>query len=185
MTIEDRVAIPALADEGPSHGHRPALPTHQASPTDGVPCHAPDLVGLPALEAHAAARTAGVRLSVSVWETRVGPWGMVIDQRPAAGSRVRRGGRLSVIVSGQPHAPIPDVRGLPLDAAIERLCWLGFVPLVKARRTSDRVPPGHIITTRPSAGTLLADGSVVALTLARPGGGDRPRSAELARATGE
>jgi beta-lactam-binding protein with PASTA domain len=119
------------------------------------------------LEAHAEAKSAGVRLSVSVWETTVGPWGMVVDQLPDAGTRVRRGGRLRVIVSAPPHAPVPEVSGLPLETAIERLCWLGFVPLVKARRPSSTVPAGHVLATYPPAGTHLTDGSVVALTLAR------------------
>ena len=167
MITGDRIAIPGLADEELPLGSAPEFPARQANSPGRMPCHAPDLVGLPAVEAHAAARSAGVRLSVSVWETTVGPWGMVVDQRPEAGTRVRRGGGLRVIVSGRPHAPVPEVRGLPLEAALERLCWLGFVPLLKARRPSKSVPAGHIVSTLPCAGSLLTDGSVVALTLAR------------------
>jgi len=140
MITDDRVTIPGLADEEPA---------------------------LAALDAHAIAKSAGVRLSVSVWETAIGPWGMVLDQRPESGTCVRRGGSLRVIVSGRPHAPVPEVRGLLLATTIEGLSWLGFVPLVKARRASNSVPAGHIVSTCPSAGTLLTDGSVVALTVAR------------------
>ncbi len=181
MITGDRIFIPGPADEGLSPGPALELPARQTDSPGRVPCLAPDLVGLPALEAHAAARMAGVRLSVSVWETTIGPWGLVVDQRPEAGTRVRRGGRIRVIVSGRPLAPVPDVRGLPLEAALELLCWLGFVPLVKGRRASRSVPAGHIVSTHPSAGTLLTDGSVVALTLARlaeknPSSIDRVRS---------
>jgi len=167
MISDERITVPNMADDGPGPSPSVVDGALVADPSASTPCHAPDLVGLSALEAYAEARAAGVRLSVSVWETRVGPWGLVIDQRPGTGTRVRRGARLSVIVSGRPHAPVPDVRGLPLETAIERLGWLGFVPLVKERRVSSSVPTGHVLSSYPDAGTLLTDGSVVALTLAR------------------
>ena len=110
--------------------------------------------------------TAGVRLSVTVWQTLVGPWGLVLDQSPEPGTRVRRGTRLHVIISGRPHQPVPDVRGLSLEAAIEQLSWLGFIPLTTARLRSREHPVGQVIEIRPTAGTVLAHGSVVALSVA-------------------
>ena len=38
----------------------------------------PDVIGLDLVEAHRMARRHGLRLTVSVWETKIGPWGMVL-----------------------------------------------------------------------------------------------------------
>jgi eukaryotic-like serine/threonine-protein kinase len=167
MIVDDRVPMPELTEEMPASPVPPTSPDAQ----DLVrmqPCRVPDLVGLEAPDAHALARSSGVRLTVSVWETVVGPWGMVLEQLPRAGTRARRGARIRVIVSGRPQAPVPDVRGLPLDTAIEHLSWLGFIPLTTARRRSQNQPVGHILSIRPAAGTILGYGSVVALTVALP-----------------
>ena len=147
----------------------PGVPSPAAT-TSPQPCLVPDLIGLETIGAHALARAAGVRLSVSVWQTLVGPWGLVLEQMPAAGTRVRRGTRLRVVVSGRPHHPIPDVRGLSLEAAIEQLSWIGFVPLTTARLRSHEHPVGHVIDIRPAPGTVLAYGSVVALSVASSSG---------------
>jgi eukaryotic-like serine/threonine-protein kinase len=166
MTIDEAFPMPVPA-EAPDHADPEASFEPLVEAAVPATCHVPDLIGLDAPEAHMLARAAGVRLSVSVWETRVGPWGMVLEQRPGPRARVRRGTRVQVVVSGRPQAHIPDVVGLDLRTALERLSWLGFVPLVAGRQRSLSVPVGHIISTRPSAGTLVAEGSVVALTVAR------------------
>ena len=168
MINPDHVAIPILVEEE-THSSPPlALPAHESLDTQREPCLAPDLVGLEAIEAHDLASSAGVHLKVSVWRTSVGPWGQVLDQRPAPDSRVRRGSRVHVIVAGRPLAPVPDVRGLPLDAATKQLCWLGLVPIALTREPARDVPAGHLVSTRPSAGALVPEGSVVGLILARP-----------------
>ena len=146
---------------------RIVLPVHQAAPALSGSCPAPDLVGYERFAAQARASCWNLRLSVSVWETSVGPWGKVLDQRPLAGERIRRGSRIEVIVAGRPHDHVPDVLGLPLRSVVDELCWLGFVPLVAARRSSQTFAAGHIVSSRPSAGTAMAHGSVVSLTVAR------------------
>ena len=166
MSAEERVTIPGEQVTGAL----PSLPLvpldRQASHTKGGACPVPDLIGLGSLDAYALARDAGLRLSVSVWRTTVGPWGRVLDQKPGPYGRLRRGGRMTVTVSGRPYEQVPDVLALPLADAIERLVWLGFVPLVESRRSSCSVSAGHVLATRPAAGALLACGSVLALTVA-------------------
>jgi beta-lactam-binding protein with PASTA domain len=166
MSDENGVTIPGQGSGGTS-ARLSLVPLRQpASRPGGGACPAPDLIGLGFLEAYAQGSAAGLRLSVSVWVTTVGPWGRVLDQRPAPTDRLRRGGRIAVTVSGRPHEQVPDVRGLPLSEAIDRLVWVGFVPLVDSRRSSRSVSVGHVLATRPVAGTLLPCGSVVALTVA-------------------
>jgi serine/threonine-protein kinase len=166
MSEEDRVAIAGQRIGAASRMPTPAPLVHQTSLPTGGAGPAPDLIGSGFHDAYALANAAGLRLSVSVWETTVGPWGRVLDQRPEPNARLRRGGRIVVIVSGRPQEQVPDVRALPLADAIDRLVWLGFVPLVESRRASCSVPAGHLLATRPAAGTLLACGSVVALAVA-------------------
>ena len=166
MTFEDPATVPGAPDEGQTFGPASAPLARGANANRSQPCLVPDLIGLEAFGAHALARQAGVKLSVSVWQTLVGPWGLVLEQLPQPGTRVRRGTRLHVIVSGRPHQPVPDMRGLSLEAAIEQLSWLGFIPLTTARLRSREHPVGQVIEVRPTPGTVLAHGSVVALSVA-------------------
>lgn len=167
MSDEDRVTIPGQAVGEASSSPPLVPPGHQAGLPGGRARPAPDLIGLGFLDAHAMTAAADLRLSVSVWETSIGPWGRVLDQRPEPTRRIRRGGRIGITVSGRPHEQVPDVRGMPLPDAIERLVWLGFVPIADLKRPSRSVSAGHVVATRPAAGALLACGSVVALTVAR------------------
>ena len=177
MSESDRATIVGPVVGATSPGPAAVPSDHQPVLPGGGACPAPDLIGLGFTEAHSMASATRLRLSVSVWETNVGPWGRVLDQRPPPGARVRRGGRIVVTVSARPQEQIPDVRGLPLDEAIERLIWLGFVPLADVRRPSRLRSASYIVSTRPMAGALLACGSVVALTVARTQPATAPSSA--------
>jgi beta-lactam-binding protein with PASTA domain len=167
MTVEERHAIPDLMDDELQGGSPLVTPVDPAVSDRSGPRRTPELIGLDALEAHALARDSALRLVVEVWQTVVGPWGRVLDQQPSPGSHVRRGGSIRIVVSGRPVSPVPDVGGLPLSAAIEQLCWLGFVPIAASRRASHSVPAGHIISTSPAAGEPAAHGTVVALVISR------------------
>jgi beta-lactam-binding protein with PASTA domain len=166
MKDEELVAIPGQWTAGVAASPTLAPLHDQAGLTRDGARPVPDLIGSGFLDAYPLAQAAGLRLSVSVWETRVGPWGRVLDQRPLPTGHLRRGGRIAVTVSCRPHEQVPDVQALPLADAIDRLVWLGFVPLVESRRSSCSVSVGHVLATRPVAGALLACGSVVALTVA-------------------
>lgn len=161
------MAIPGLINEGPSADGPPAVPTR---PADTL---VPDLVGLAVPEAQALVRALGLRLSFAVWETKVGPWGMVLEQRPTAGALVRQGRRLHVTISARPLVRIPEVQGLPEGSAAELLRRLGFVVLPSEVVTpaSDGpadavVPAGCAISSTPRAGALAAYGTTVTLTVA-------------------
>ena len=160
------MTVPGEENTGALPGLPPVPLDQPAGHTNGGACPVPDLIGLGSLDAYALASAAGLRLSVSVWQTAVGPWGRVLDQRPGPNGRLRRGGRITVTVSGRPYEQVPDVLALPLADAIERLVWLGFVPLVESRRSSCSVSAGHVLATRPTAGALLVCGSVLALPVA-------------------
>ncbi len=144
-----------------SLNHGSTVPVHRTPGRRVVP----DVVGLDALDGDGLAREAGVCLSVSVWETKVGPWGMILVQHPSAGARVKPGSRVHVVVSGRPHARVPEVRGLPVEEAIELVRRAGLLPIVAVGRASGSQPSGHVASIRPTAGTLVTDGSVVAIAV--------------------
>ena len=144
--------------------HRPTGRARES--VDGPPA-APDIVGLGVLEAHAAARQLGLHLSVSVWETKLGPWGLFLSQRPEPGARVRVGTRIEAVVAGRPYLAVPDVVGLAGPAAIESLRRMGLQPIITAERASRTVDAGAVVLTRPSAGSLVVHGSRVSLVISR------------------
>lgn len=169
MTTETR-----HLEEGPS-GRTPPRGN------DLVP-QVPDVVGMEVLEAMRFVRGLGLRLVVSVWETKIGPWGMVLSQQPQPGTSVRRGARVSVVMAGRPRVVVPDVRGLEADRASAILRRAGLDPRIAAERGSRLVPSGHVLSTRPRAGTLVFDGTPIQVGVARkPATGRRSDSGQRRR----
>jgi beta-lactam-binding protein with PASTA domain len=128
---------------------------------------APDVIGLEMLDAQAVVQEVGLRLAVSVWETKLGPWGLILSQRPEPGAWIQDGTRIHAVVAGRPHRAVPDVRGQRLEAAIDALRRHGLEPVVTAQRASRTMAAGNVVSTRPAAGVLVVDGSRVTLTVAR------------------
>lgn len=153
---EDRESIPAIVER--------ARPSQTGTETT---VDAPDIVGLEILEAHAVARQAGLRLVVKVWETKLGPWGMILSQSPEAGAGVRPRTRVQAVVAGRPHLTVPDVLGLRLDVAAETLRRAGLEPVATTERGTRSAEPGTVVASRPVVGTVVLHGSRVALTVSR------------------
>ncbi len=87
--------------------------------------------------------------------------GAVISVSPAAGSVVQRGARVSLVVStGPASVGVPDVRGLSSAQAEHKLQQAGFKPNVQ-NRSSASVASGKVISTEPSQGVSLSQGSPV------------------------
>ncbi len=87
--------------------------------------------------------------------------GAVISVSPAAGSVVQRGAHVSVVVStGPASVGVPDVRGLTSAQAVHKLQQAGFKPNVQ-NRSSTSVASGKVISTEPSQGVSLSQGSPV------------------------
>jgi serine/threonine-protein kinase len=128
---------------------------------------APDVIGLEVLDAHAVVREFGLRLAVSVWETKLGPWGSILSQQPEPGARIRSGTRIHAVVAGRPHRAVPDVRGQRVDVAIDVLRRNGLQPVVASERASRAMDAGTVVSTRPVAGALVVDGSRVSLSVSR------------------
>ncbi len=89
--------------------------------------------------------------------------GRIIRQEPTAGSRVAKGGKITVIVSLGPETQIKymeELRGQDLDYALRFLEGQGMNPL-PFDEFSDEYAKGEVIRTNPEAGTPLTDGQKV------------------------
>jgi serine/threonine-protein kinase len=90
--------------------------------------------------------------------------GVVLSSDPAAGTELKRGATVDLVVSKGPKPiKVPDFTGKDADRAETRLTELGL----RVRRTEenhDSVPKGDVITQSPSSGTLMR-GDQVTLTV--------------------
>ncbi len=113
--------------------------------------------------AGATLRSAGLNPVPSLAPSTTVPVGLVISQSPAAGSRVEKGSRVSIVVSGGPSsAALVNVAGLTTAKAAAQLRKAGFKPATRAQ-SSATVKSGLVISTEPPAGTEVQVGSVVTM----------------------
>jgi serine/threonine-protein kinase len=121
----------------------------------------PNVTGQSEQAAGATLRRAGLDAVPSFQASSTVASGLVISQTPAAGTRVEKGSRVGVIVSGGPaSAPVTDVEGLSASDALARLRKAGFKPTT-TKETSATVASGKVIGTNPPAGTEKQLGSPV------------------------
>jgi serine/threonine-protein kinase len=94
-----------------------------------------------------------------------GKKGVVVDQDPEAGSKVDKGGTVTIFVStGPPKVTVPTVKGKTWSEAQQQLSDLGFKPeehFVPGGKTK-----GIVTATDPPAGTAAPKGSTVRVNVA-------------------
>lgn len=99
------------------------------------------------------------------------PRGVVINSRPPAGSTLRPGTEVTLVVSvGAPTITVPDLTGLTREQADSALTHVGLALGTAVRRTTSVGAPGTVIEQNPQPGTLSAPGTAVNITLVREGG---------------
>ena len=122
----------------------------------------PDVEGFDAALALKVIAAAGIPVSKVDSVSNAAPKGTALATRPAAG--VTRGPTDSVelvVSSGPANTPIPDLTGLTVPAARERLFSAGLSVGKIAKERSEGLPDGRVIRQRPVAGGLAAkDGRV-------------------------
>jgi beta-lactam-binding protein with PASTA domain/predicted Ser/Thr protein kinase len=92
--------------------------------------------------------------------------GLVISTTPAAGARLARGGRVTLLISAGPKLiTMPQVTGLPLTAAQAAIKHAGLVPGHVALVPSATIGAGIVIATHPSAGASWPQPDPVTLTV--------------------
>jgi serine/threonine-protein kinase len=92
--------------------------------------------------------------------------GLVVKTIPANGSRVARGGHVTLIVSAGPHMiRMPQVTGLKLTDAQAAIKHAGLVPGRVKLVTSATIAAGIVISTGPNAGTSWPQPKPVTIAL--------------------
>jgi eukaryotic-like serine/threonine-protein kinase len=95
------------------------------------------------------------------------PRGSVIATRPEAGSLLKDGQVVTVVVSnGRPKVTVPDVAGRPTGAARAILAEANLQARIE-RVFDDNLPQGRAVGTDPGAGSQAAWGSTVVLRISK------------------
>lgn len=134
----------------------------------------PDLQGLVEVDARSLLADQGLRVSWSEDEDRYSeeiPAGHVVLHRPPAGTLVKRGSEVTIILSRGPQMlEVPDVQGSTLQAAQVTLTAAGLTVGRVFTVFTDVVADG-VIATRPAAGERLERAAAVDLFLGRSSSG--------------
>ncbi len=126
----------------------------------------PNVVGLTQAAATSALTSAALAVgTVSTASSATVPSGNVISENPLAGSNVGYGSAVNLTVSAGPPVPVPNVVGLTQAAATSALTGAGLAVGTVSTASSGTVPPGIVISENPQAGTGVASGSAVNLTV--------------------
>ena len=121
----------------------------------------PPVVGQTEQVASAALKRAGLTPVPSLAANANVPTGRVIREAPSAGSMVRKGSRVSIVVSGGPSTEaLLNVEGLTPAQALAKLRKAGLKPTTKSEPSST-IAAGKVIGTEPPAGTEVRLGSAV------------------------
>jgi beta-lactam-binding protein with PASTA domain/predicted Ser/Thr protein kinase len=115
----------------------------------------PKVTGVATATAQADLRDAGLTpgATKTVLDNHIAK-GLVVKTIPSNGSRIARGGQVTLIVSAGPHMiSMPQVTGQKLTDAQAAIRHAGLVPGRVKMVTSPTIPAGIVISTSPSAGT--------------------------------
>lgn len=145
-----------------------ALRTKLAGSVGPVEVEVPDVVGQAEADATSAITGAGLVAGRSEAPSDDVPAGSVVSQDPAAGTMVGDGSTVNIVVSTGPPppvvVPVPDVVGQAVADATITLEGEGFV-VETTEEQSETVEAGLVISMNPAAGTEVAEGTTVALTV--------------------
>jgi serine/threonine-protein kinase len=127
----------------------------------------PKLVGLSEEDARAQAATFG--LKVKRGGSRYDPTILkdkVADVQPKVGTEVKKGALLTLVFSkGKKPVNVPDVHGIPLDQAKQRLQAVGLQAGDVVQQDSTTIPRGYVIKTRPASGESQSPDEPVTLVV--------------------
>ena len=117
----------------------------------------PSVTGEPADDAQGAIRSAGLQPQLTEQSSAEVEAGRVISQQPAGGT-AKRGSAVRLVVSSGPGVvEVPNVRGLSVDDARQKLEDAGFRVKVRSLRI------GNVIAQSPRGGVQREQGSTVTI----------------------
>jgi beta-lactam-binding protein with PASTA domain len=122
----------------------------------------PELIGSTEAEAVRLLRAAGLSPGKRTVEEAPDQVGRVIGQSPQAGAEAERGAPVDFVVGSEPRTTMPDLKGLPLEAALAKIEELGLNALEPTFAPSSDFE-GRVIQHTPSAGEPVRQGDPVVL----------------------
>jgi PASTA domain len=159
MSVKYVTGIPVKID-GWTWTHAYAFESF-SSPSGSAPA-IPNLAGLTEGAASANLTATGYAVGTVSSALNAAPAGIVLSQNPAAGIIESPGSPVNFTVStGGKY--VPDLLSLPQSGATSAITRLGLVPSISSTRAC--INPGDVLTQGPAAGTLVAPGSTVHITI--------------------
>ncbi|WP_031506572.1 Stk1 family PASTA domain-containing Ser/Thr kinase [Streptomyces megasporus] len=136
--------------------------------TSGQFVRTPGVLSLTETEAKKAIEDAGLDWEVVHDHSETVEKGRVIATDPGRGERIRGNGTVTITVSrGPERVEVPDVAGVPLAEARERLEDAGLAPGMVTREFDADVERGSVVRTEPGAGAERRPGAAVALVVSK------------------
>lgn len=127
----------------------------------------PNLVATQSGSAQLVTQSLQLRYHVRYAYSSTIPAGTVLKQRPAPNTQIDKHGIVTVSVSkGPAPVPIPDLNGIPADAATVQLSRLGF-HVIRQTQDSLGTPAGIVLEQLPLPYTLKVPGSTISLTVSQ------------------
>jgi serine/threonine protein kinase len=139
------------------------LLTVSSGPGSGV---IPGTSGLEVEEATEEIEAAGFVVKTESVSSNAVEEGLVVHSEPSGGSTATKGSTVTLFVSsGRRQVKVPVLAGTQRSVAVQQIRGLGLVPSVSEEESSS--PPGEVIRQSPNAGTKVAEGSTVAIVVAK------------------
>lgn len=144
----------------------------------------PDIVGLSQGQAEGILQGAGYEGEL-VWVDDEADAGQVVGTRPAPGTPVELPAKVTLLVSaGPPRVQVPELTSRPLSAARETLERLGL-RLGQVTEVPAEGTPGDVLQQEPAAGTEVARGTEIVLTVVSSTGAAAPDTTQTGGRQGE
>jgi len=130
------------------------------------PVPVPNVVGIRELNAKAKIEDAGLEPKIERAASAEVDKGIVIDQRPDAGTRIQKGDQVTIIVStGVPKATVPDVVGMDYADAVDALNEVNLE--ARKREVFSNKPEGQVVAQNPPSGEVVDEGTAVVLRVSK------------------
>lgn len=124
----------------------------------------PNVVNQPQAEAVSTLTSLGLSTGIS-FKPGIKPLGVVESQEPAAGTRVKEGSQVNMVV--RTSTELPELKAMTAKEALAQLQALGFTTMATAKAESTAAA-GTVLAQDPKPGTPLALDDRITLTIATP-----------------
>ena len=169
MANSSSVAAGNVISENPAAGASVASGSAVALTVSSgpAPVAVPNVVGDTLAAASTAITTAGLKVGTETMaNSNSVAAGDVISTSPVGGTNVAPGSSVNLTVSTGPNGvPVPNVVGDTVPAASTAITNAGLKVGTETMQSSNSVAAGDVISTSPAAGTQVAAGSTVNLTV--------------------